>query len=405
MSIDQTRDRLADVLTDPLAASGLDVEAIELTQAGKRRVLRVAVDKDGGVRSTTSPTPPGRSPGARRLGRDGRAALHPRGVLPGTDRPLQLPRHWRRNRGRLVKVTLKDGRSVDRPDHRQRRRRARCSTSRRDRTRSPSTRSRRRRCSSSSHRKLDRARARPEGVDMDIDMAILRSLEREKEISFEILVEAIEQALLTAYHKTPGAQPRGARPPGPQERARHRLRRGDRRGGQRPHGVRRHPGRLRPDRRDDREADHAAAAARRRGRHQVRRVLRQGGRHHLRGDPAGPRPQRRHGRPRASSRRCCPSARAGAGRALRARQPDQVPGHQRPQGHARPAGAALAHPTRTWSRSSSPSRCPRSPTAPSRSAPSPARPATGPRSRCGRTSRASTPRARASARWASGCAR
>jgi transcription termination/antitermination protein NusA len=41
---------------------------------------------------------------------------------------------------------------------------------------------------------------------MDIDMAILRSLEREKEISFEILVEAIEQALLTAYHKTPGAQ-------------------------------------------------------------------------------------------------------------------------------------------------------------------------------------------------------
>jgi N utilization substance protein A len=42
---------------------------------------------------------------------------------------------------------------------------------------------------------------------MDIDMTILRSLEREKEISFEILVEAIEQALLTAYHKSPGARP------------------------------------------------------------------------------------------------------------------------------------------------------------------------------------------------------
>jgi N utilization substance protein A len=37
-------------------------------------------------------------------------------------------------------------------------------------------------------------------------MTILRSLEREKEISFDILVEAIEQALLTAYHKSPGAQ-------------------------------------------------------------------------------------------------------------------------------------------------------------------------------------------------------
>jgi N utilization substance protein A len=41
---------------------------------------------------------------------------------------------------------------------------------------------------------------------MDIDMSILRSLEREKEISFDVLVEAIEQALLTAYHKTAGAQ-------------------------------------------------------------------------------------------------------------------------------------------------------------------------------------------------------
>ncbi len=41
---------------------------------------------------------------------------------------------------------------------------------------------------------------------MDIDLSILRTLEREKEISFEVLVEAIEQALLTAYHKTPGAQ-------------------------------------------------------------------------------------------------------------------------------------------------------------------------------------------------------
>ncbi|GAA3824470.1 transcription termination factor NusA [Nocardioides panacisoli] len=41
---------------------------------------------------------------------------------------------------------------------------------------------------------------------MDIDLNILRMLEREKEIKFDVLVEAIEQALLTAYHKTPGAQ-------------------------------------------------------------------------------------------------------------------------------------------------------------------------------------------------------
>ncbi len=40
---------------------------------------------------------------------------------------------------------------------------------------------------------------------MDIDMAVLRSLVSEKEISLDILVDAIEQALLVAYHRTPGA--------------------------------------------------------------------------------------------------------------------------------------------------------------------------------------------------------
>lgn len=40
---------------------------------------------------------------------------------------------------------------------------------------------------------------------MHIDMNALRALEREKDISFDVVVEAIETALLSAYHKTPGA--------------------------------------------------------------------------------------------------------------------------------------------------------------------------------------------------------
>jgi N utilization substance protein A len=42
---------------------------------------------------------------------------------------------------------------------------------------------------------------------MDIDMAALRALEHEKDISFEVVVEAIETALLSAYHKTGGSHP------------------------------------------------------------------------------------------------------------------------------------------------------------------------------------------------------
>ncbi|MBC7275945.1 transcription termination factor NusA [Nocardioides sp.] len=41
---------------------------------------------------------------------------------------------------------------------------------------------------------------------MDIDMSILRMLEREREISLDVLVEAIEQGLLTAYHKNGDSQ-------------------------------------------------------------------------------------------------------------------------------------------------------------------------------------------------------
>jgi len=116
VSTDQTRSRLAEVLTEPLAATGLDIEAIELTPAGKRRLLRVAVDKDGGV------TLDDIAEATREVSRvldapDGSDVMGEQPYTlevtsPGTDRPLTHPRHWRRNQGRLVKVTLADGRTV-----------------------------------------------------------------------------------------------------------------------------------------------------------------------------------------------------------------------------------------------------------------------------------------------------
>jgi N utilization substance protein A len=42
---------------------------------------------------------------------------------------------------------------------------------------------------------------------MDIDMSALRAIERERDISLDVLVGAIEQALLSAYHRSTGAQP------------------------------------------------------------------------------------------------------------------------------------------------------------------------------------------------------
>ena len=42
---------------------------------------------------------------------------------------------------------------------------------------------------------------------MDIDVGALKSLVREKNLSLDLVVESIEQALLVAYHRTPGSYP------------------------------------------------------------------------------------------------------------------------------------------------------------------------------------------------------
>ena len=118
---------------------GLDLEAIDLTPAGKRRLLRVAVDKDGGV--TLDDIAEATKEVSRLLDEsdvDGRAALHPGGHLARASTGRSpMPRHWRRNEGRLVKVALRDGGTRHRPDRRQRRalRPRSTSTARRDRSR------------------------------------------------------------------------------------------------------------------------------------------------------------------------------------------------------------------------------------------------------------------------------
>ncbi len=110
MAADHTRERLVQELTDPLLALGLDLEGIELTPAGRRRVLRVAVDRDGGV--TLDDVAEATKEVSRLLDESDAMGQQPY-VLevssPGTDRPLTHPRHWRRNAGRLVTVTTTDG--------------------------------------------------------------------------------------------------------------------------------------------------------------------------------------------------------------------------------------------------------------------------------------------------------
>lgn len=113
-STPEVTDRLAGVLTGPLGALGLDLEGIDLSKAGKRSVLRVAVDQDGGVSMDDIAE-------ATKVVSEilddsdlmGNNAFTLEVSSPGVDRPLTLPRHWRRNETRLVKVSLAEGDPVE----------------------------------------------------------------------------------------------------------------------------------------------------------------------------------------------------------------------------------------------------------------------------------------------------
>lgn len=105
--------RIAEALRDPLTALGLDLEAVELTPGGKKRVLRVAVDKDGGV--TLDDIAEATRAVSGVLDDDelmGEHAYTLEVTSRGVDRPLTAPRHWRRNHDRLVRAQLRDGSEV-----------------------------------------------------------------------------------------------------------------------------------------------------------------------------------------------------------------------------------------------------------------------------------------------------
>ena len=106
--------QIAGVLTPILAQFGLELEAVEIIPAGKRRLLRVVVDGDG---------PDGPGPLLDDIAEASKAvsvaldSTDVTGASPytlevssrGVGRPLELPRHWRRNRAGWSRSRLRSG--------------------------------------------------------------------------------------------------------------------------------------------------------------------------------------------------------------------------------------------------------------------------------------------------------
>jgi ribosome maturation factor RimP len=92
---------------------GLDVDAVELRGTGPKRLLRVVVDRDGGVPLDLI------TEASRELSREfdrsevmGVVGYTLEVTSRGVDRPLTLTRHWTRNIGRLVVITTTAGERI-----------------------------------------------------------------------------------------------------------------------------------------------------------------------------------------------------------------------------------------------------------------------------------------------------
>jgi ribosome maturation factor RimP len=105
---------LAAVLRPLCQAAGLDLEDIAVASAGRRRVVRVVVDRDGGVDldavAEISRAISGELDSADLMGS---VPYVLEVTSPGIDRPLVRPAHWRRATGRLVRVELPGGCTVE----------------------------------------------------------------------------------------------------------------------------------------------------------------------------------------------------------------------------------------------------------------------------------------------------
>ncbi len=100
--------RLAAIVEPVVAAAGYDLESVEVTPAGRRRLVRVVVDADQGV-SLDGVAEVSRAVSAALDDHDGVLGQAPyvlEVTSPGVDRPLTAPRHWQRATGRLVQVPV-----------------------------------------------------------------------------------------------------------------------------------------------------------------------------------------------------------------------------------------------------------------------------------------------------------
>lgn len=102
---------LTELLTPVVTRAGFVLEEITVTPVGKRRLLAVVIDREENNPSLDEVTVVSKEISAilDNYSQMGEMPFTLEVTTPGIDRPLTLPRHWRKNVGRLVKITPVQG--------------------------------------------------------------------------------------------------------------------------------------------------------------------------------------------------------------------------------------------------------------------------------------------------------
>lgn len=102
---------LTDLLTPVVSRTGFVLEEVTVTPVGKRRLVSVVIDREASNPSLDEVTVVSKEISAilDTYSQMGEMPFTLEVTTPGVDRPLTLPRHWKKNVGRLVKITPKEG--------------------------------------------------------------------------------------------------------------------------------------------------------------------------------------------------------------------------------------------------------------------------------------------------------
>ena len=107
------KEQVAAVITPAIEALGFYVEDISITSAGRRSMLTVIVDGDTHLSlDQVTVATKAISEIVENLPTLENNPFTLEVTSPGLDRPLTKPRHWRKNKDRLIKIVLNDGKEI-----------------------------------------------------------------------------------------------------------------------------------------------------------------------------------------------------------------------------------------------------------------------------------------------------